>query len=176
VRVALITLLLWSMGALAAPPSTKEYEIKAAFVYNFTKFVEWPPETFVGPQAPLVIGVLGESPCAAALTAIVKDHQVNGRPLLVKVVVTMEEARTAQVLFVSSSQEARFAQLAAQLHATPLLTVGESAEFAQAGGMINFVLLEDKIRFEINMQSAESAGLKVSSQLQKLATRVRRSP
>ena len=160
-------------GSAAAP--LREYETKAAFVYNFTKFVEWPAATFADSGAPMVIGVLGDSPCAQALERLVKDRTVNGRTIVVRPIVSVEEAKATQLLFVSSTHEAQFARLQAAIESLPVLTVGESADFATLGGVIDFVPQGDKIRFEINIDAAERAGLKISAQLQKLATVVRRS-
>jgi hypothetical protein len=161
-------------GAAAAP--AREYEIKAAFLYNFTKFVDWPAATFADAGAPIVIGVLGDSPCAQALERLVKDRKVNGRTILVRPVASAEEAKLTQLLFVGSAHEARFAGLKPAIESLPVLTVGESPGFVSLGGAVNFVPQGDKIRFEINIGVAERAGLKISSQLQKLAIVVHRSP
>ena len=160
-------------GAAAAP--ARECEIKAAFLYNFTKFVDWPARTFANDDAPIVIGVFGDSPCAQALERLVKDRKVNGRTIVVRRIASAEEAKVTQLLFVGSAQEAQFAGLERALHSLPVLTVGESPGFASQGGSIDFVPQGDKIRFEINIDVAEHAGLKISAQLQKLATVVRRS-
>jgi hypothetical protein len=161
-------------SAAAAP--AREYEIKAAFLYNFTKFVDWPAQTFANDDAPIVIGVLGDSPCVPALERLVKDRKVNGRTLVVTRIASAAEAKVTQMLFVSSAQEREFAALEPTLHSLPVLTVGESPGFATLGGAIDFVPQGDKIRFEINIDAAEHAGLKISAQLQKLATVVHRSP
>jgi hypothetical protein len=166
-------ILSWTVSG-AQVPSTKECEVKAAFVYNFTKFVEWPAGAFSQPQSPIVIGVLGESSCTEALRAIVRDHQVNGRTLEVKVVVSASQIKPIHVLFVSAEHEAMFESLATQIRTTPVLTVGESVSFGPSGGAITFVPVSDKLRFAINTTAADLAGLKLSSQLQKLAITVRK--
>jgi hypothetical protein len=173
--------LLWALpsnagaadGAAAAPG--RECEIKAAFLYNFTKFVDWPAATFANADAPIVIGVLGDSPCAQALERLVKDRKVNGRAIVVRRIASGEEAKATQVLFVGLAHEAQFAGLQPAIRLLPILTVGESSGFPILGGAIEFVPQGDKIRFEINIDAAEHAGLKISAQLQKLATVVRRS-
>jgi hypothetical protein len=161
-------------GAAAAPG--RECEIKAAFLYNFTKFVDWPAQTFSNADAPIVMGVLGDSPCVQALERLVKDRKVNGRTLVVRRIASAAEAKVTQMLFVGAAQEAQFAGLEPALHSLPVLTVGESPGFATLGGTIDFVPQGDKIRFEINIDAAEHAGLKISAQLQKLAAAVHRSP
>ena len=161
-------------GAAAAP--AREYEIKAAFLYNFTKFVDWPARTFANADAPIVIGVLGDSPCVQALERLIKDRKVNGRTIVVRRIASAAEAKVTQLLFVGSAQEAQFAGLEPAIESLPVLTVGESPGFETLGGAIEFVPQGDKIRFEINIDAAEHAGLKISAQLQKLATVVHRSP
>ena len=161
--------------AAAAAPA-REYEIKAAFLYNFTKFVDWPARTFASADAPIVIGVLGDSPCVPALERLIKDRKVNGRTIVVRRIASAAEAKVTQLLFVGSAQEAQFAGLEPAIESLPVLTVGESPGFETLGGAIDFVPQGDKIRFEINIDAAEHAGLKISAQLQKLATVVHRSP
>jgi hypothetical protein len=182
VAIALHTLaLIWAApsnagvtdGAAAAP--ARECEIKAAFLYNFTKFVDWPPSTFPDSGAPIVIGVLGDSPCAQALERLVKDRKVNGRKIVVRPIASAEDAKLTHLLFVGSAHEAQFAGLKPAIETLPVLTVGESPGFATLGGAVDFVPQGDNIRFEINIGAVERAGLKISAQLQKLATVIRRS-
>jgi hypothetical protein len=162
-------------AAAGAAAPAREYEIKAAFLYNFTKFVDWPAQTFANADAPIVIGVLGESPCVQALERLIKDRKVNGRTIVVRRIASAAEARVTQLLFVGSAQQAQFARLEPAIESLPVLTVGESPGFETLGGAIEFVPQGDKIRFEINIDAAEHAGLKISAQLQKLATVVHRS-
>jgi hypothetical protein len=174
--LALIGLPVNAAGADAASGGpAREYEIKAAFLYNFTKFIEWPAQSFADAGAPIVIGVLGDSPCAEALERLVKDRKVNGRAIVVRRVESAAEARTTHILFVGSRQEQQFARLEPEIGSLPVLTVGESQAFEAGGGIVNFVPQDDKVRFEINIGSADRAGLRVSAQLQKLATVIRRS-
>jgi len=154
---------------------SREYEREAAFLYNFTKFVEWPSRSFVDANAPIVIGVLGDSPCRPALEQLVKDRKVNGRAIAVRRVETAAQLSDTQLLFVGAGQEARFERLQAAVAAAPVITVGESHAFAAAGGAINFVPQGDKVHFEINMQPVDRVGVKISAQLLKLATTVRRN-
>src|SRR3984893_3532314 len=124
-------------GAAAAPG--RECEIKAAFLYNVTKFVDWPAQTFTKAEAPIVMGVLGDSPCVQALERLVKDRKVNGRTLVVRRIASAAAAQVTQMLFVGAAQEAQFAGLEPALHSLPVLTVGESPGFATLGGTIDFV-------------------------------------
>jgi hypothetical protein len=153
---------------------TREYEVKAAFLYNFTKFVEWPDGRFGSPNEPLVIAVLGRSPFGEGLVAAVEGRQVSGRGIVVRPVATADEARSAHLLFVPAGEEGRFAAIAGDLRGAAVTTVGESDRFAAQGGIITFVQEAGRLRFAINLEAAERERLKVSAQLLRLATHVRR--
>jgi hypothetical protein len=160
--------------ALAAESASvsREYQIKAAFLYNFTKFVEWPPRRFAAPESPIVIGILGDNPFGDELATIVKSRKVNNRPIEIRFVTTAAEAASVHVLFAVAGQESRMAAMSGPLKAQSVLTVGESPSFAASGGMIDFIVEGDKVRFAINAELGEQAGLKFSAQLLKLATAV----
>jgi len=158
----------------AEKAALKEHQLKAAFIYNFTKFIEWPASGFPDTNAPFVVAVAGATPCAAELEQIARDRKVNGRELIINVVKTPEAARGAHVLFVPAAEEARLKDWLAAVRGTSVLTIGESESFLKEGGIINFMLEGEKIRFEIEMDQADVASLKVSAQLQKLARTVRR--
>lgn len=160
----------------AAETISKEYELKAAFLYNMAKFTEWPPQSFADPRAPLIIGVLGRHSFGADLERIVKDHKIGEHPIVVSYAETLDEAQACHVLFVSADDDTRFAALQPELRRNPVLTVGESDDFVHAAGMIRFIVVGNKLRFEINAAAADRADLKLSAQLQKLATVIRRSP
>jgi hypothetical protein len=168
--------LLWHNQPVAAaePAVPKEYQIKAAFLYNFTKFVEWPAEKFQDATSPVVIGVFGKNPFGSELELAVKGRKVNGRDIVVKQIETPAEAKTVHVLFAGADESPRYAQLEDALKEGSVLGVGESEAFVRSGGTILFVLEGDKVRFEININSAERAGLKISAQLQKLAKAIRK--
>lgn len=158
--------------AVAPAAASKEDQIKAAFLYNFTKFVEWPAGRFANARSPIVIGVLASDPVAAELATLVKDRQVNGRAVVVTPVATLEELRSAHVVFVSTEEEAKLGNIAEAMNGAAVLTVGETERFTAQGGMIAFTREADKVRFAINLESSERAGLKISAQLLKLATRI----
>ncbi len=166
-----------------APPSfsatvSKEHQVKAAFVFNFTKFVEWPPHRFSSSEAPIVIAVLGRDPFGDELENLARDHRVGGRRIAVQRFSSATEAKSAgavfHVLFVAAGEEAQFAALEEFLPRTGTLTVGESDRFAALGGMMNFVIVEGRVRFEINRAAVAASGLKLRAQLQKLAVPGRR--
>ena len=172
----LLALLLLQLALGADAQTPREDQIKAAFVYNFTKFIEWPSTSFADANAAIVIGVLGDSPMATVLDNVVRDRKVNGRPILVRTIQGPADAASIHVLFVSAAESSRWAQLQATIEPRPVVTVGESPWFAQSGGTINFIEQGDKLQFVINMVAAERSGVKISAQLQKLAAAVQRVP
>ena len=155
-------------AARAAGPS--EYEVKAAFLYNFTKFVEWPPPAFAEGNGALRLCVLGDDPFGRSLNAAVGEgEEVEGHKLIVMRADTLARAGGCQVLFVSRSERERLPQILAPLKSSPVLTVGDTKGFLDQGGIVNFILEGSKVRFEINPAAAEQAGLKISSKLLRLA-------
>ncbi len=163
-----------SSSAPGAEPVSKEYQIKAAFLYNFANFVQWPEQSFAAPDSPIVIGVFGASPFGTELDKAIKGRSINGHRLVTTVVQTPAAASQTHLLFVGAAEDSKLDELKASLNGAPVLTVGESTAFARLGGMITFVLRSDKLRFEINVGTAQTAGMKISAQLQKLATEIRR--
>lgn len=147
-----------------------EYTVKAAFLFNFAKFVEWPAEAFASPASPVVIAVLGRDPFGPMLDEMTHDERVNGREIVVRRVKWDDNLGGAHILFVGSSEARRMPQLLDRLGGTSVLTVGEYDEFARGGGMIHFVTQNYRVRFEINARAASNAGLKISSKLLSLAT------
>ena len=174
VRIAWCALIFIACAAVVQGADvSREYQIKAAFLYNFAKFVEWPAARFENEDAPIVIGVLGDNPFGAELEKIVQDRKVNGRPVSIVMLNSPAEVKTVHLLFVSAGHERRFAGSEA-LKCPGVLTVGESQNFAAAGGTITFTMPDDKVKFEINMGSANCAELRISAQLLKLAAVVRK--
>lgn len=153
---------------------TKEYQLKAAFLYNFTRFVNWPPERFPEKESPIVIGIWGTNPFGEELEKIVAERKINGRAITVRTVSSPADARSVHLMFVSAAETSRLDETLAQLHDAHVLTVGESQPFAAAAGIITFKLEGDKLRFAINLKASEQAGIKISAQLLKLAITVRR--
>lgn len=146
-----------------------EYQVKAAFLYNFAKFVEWPPEEFKTPKDPILVCVLGHNPFGSSLEDVIRGKSIEGRGFAFRQVSNAEQARSCQILFVSSEDGKRFHALARGLKAAGILTVGEMQGFAADGGIINFKLDGDRVRFEINVDAAERAQLRISSKLLSLA-------
>ncbi len=162
--------------AAAAPEEAvfKEHQVKAAFVFNFVKFVEWPAGAFADERTPIQIGVAGKGAILEALEAAVKGKEVGGRELVVRRVETPEEASQVNVLFLGADVDAGLTTWLAAAAKTNVLTIGESEVFQKSDGMIAFVWQGDRLRFEINVAEAERARLRVSAQLLKLASKVRK--
>ncbi len=179
-RIALAGYLAW-LGLLcqfstgfSAELVSEEYQLKAAFLFNFAKFVEWPSQRFDTAASPIIIGVFGESPFGDALERLTRDRTINGRPILVRSVQSTAAARETHLLFFCADEDNHFPERSHALNVSNTLTVGESDAFGRRGGIINFVMEGQKLRFEINIGEAAGAGLKMSAQLQKLAKNIRR--
>jgi YfiR/HmsC-like len=157
------------LGMLLTPRARteeiEEYKVKAAFIYNFAKFVEWPPQVFKTPEGPIVVCVLGHNPFGSALEEVIRGKSIDGRAFAFRQVADSEEANTCQVLFVSSAEGKRFHAVCGNLNPEGILTVGEEQGFATGGGVINFKLDGGRVRFEINVGAAERAQLHISSKL-----------
>jgi hypothetical protein len=155
----------------AQTPRPSEYQLKAAFLYNFAKFTDWPPEALADDKAPFIIGVLGDNPFGNDLEQTVAGKKINDHPISVQTFHTAAEAIHCHILFISSSEKKRFSEIIQSLHGTAVLTVSETDRFIESGGMVNFVQESSKIRFQINDDAAKAAGLKISSKLLSLALR-----
>jgi hypothetical protein len=163
----------WDGSARAAEVSN-EFQLKAAFVYNFAKFVQWPTNRVQQPDNPFVIGIFGTNVFGTELEKITKGRTINGRSIEIKYFEAENDARQAHMLFVCQAEDARVGGLLNALAGSSVLTVGESQAFAAAGGMIQFTRKADKIRWVINTGTAEQAGLKISAHLQRLAISIRK--
>lgn len=172
--------LLWasSLSGLASEaPVAPEYQLKAAFLYNFAVFVDWPATNPPPPNGPILIGVLGHDPfCSVLVESLAKVPPVKGRRVVARRVSTGPELRACQILFISSSEKARLSQILASVAGTSLLTVGDCDQFCQAGGIIRFTRQEGRIGTEINLDAAERAGLQFSSKLLRLSSVVHDPP
>lgn len=171
------TRVLWVLGVVllllngmrAQSPPVGEYQIKAAFLFNFAKFVEWPPGSFAAAPAPLRICVLGRDPFGEELRRIVNERTVNGRRLEIDYMVDVRVSRTCNILFIAVSEKSRTRQILEVLRGAAALTVSDSEGLVQQGVMINFVLDDNRVQFEVNRKAIEVAGLKISSKLLSVA-------
>jgi hypothetical protein len=164
----LVLLLLLAQAArsfAADPQALTEYQIKAGFFFNFTRFVDWPESAFVTASSPILVCILGETPLTDLVTNVALGKVVNGRAVSIKRVKASDDLRQCNLLFVSAEEERHTAEILASLKKTNTLTVGETPGFAQAGGMINFSIQENRVKLELNLEATTRAGLKVNSKL-----------
>ena len=146
----------------------QEYQVKAAFIYNFAKFVEWPEGAFQNVQAPFIIGILGKDPFGEAMDSL-RDKTISGRRLVIKRFVRVEDLEPCHILFINTVEKQHLSRILKITYPWHVLTVGDKKGFIESGEVVNFILLENRIRFEINIDAARRAGLKISAQLLKLA-------
>ena len=167
-RSLALGLLLVMLGhTLVGAQPSREYVVKAAFLYNFTKFVDWPLEAFPDPEQ-VELCVLGENPFDSALASMV-GKSVRGRKVSVSQIGRVEDGLGCQLVFVSPSERERLAEILTFSSAQNWLTVSDIEGFAQRGGVIGLITVDNKVRFEINLTAARRAGLNISSSLLKLA-------
>ena len=152
-----------------------EYEVKATYLFNFSRFVEWPAQGVQAQSDSFAICVLGENPFGPALNATVARETIAGKGVVARQIPAPQDAVNCHVLFISSSEEKRVKEILASLGTASVLTVSDLPKFTQRGGMVQFVLEDNKVRFEVNSATAERAGLRLSSELLKVAVNVRRS-
>ncbi len=161
--------LLGSAAALAQPAD--EYRVKAAFLYNFAKFVEWPAQAFARPDSDLLLCVIGDDPFEGALQETVAGKTVQDHRIGVRHIDDIDAAG-CHILFIGSSELYRLRRVLAQVANGHVLTVGDVADFARQGSVVAFHVEAHKVRFTINIAAAEAAGIDVSSQLLKVAAKV----
>lgn len=175
--VAWLTILLCLLFAASrersgAQATGEEYRVKAAFIFHFAQLVDWPPETRTGAANSLFLCTIGDDPFQGTLESTVAGKTIGDRILRVVHLKQGDDAQACQVLFLAKSQSKRIPMVLANLHNAPILTVGESPGFLGAGGMICFVLEGNNVRFEINLDAAAAAKLKIGSRLLILAQTV----
>jgi hypothetical protein len=175
---ALALLIAWMVVGVpllhAQKSAPTENEVKSAYLYNFGKFVDWPDKVKdAGEFFPIC--VLGDDTFGSTLETTIARESINGKQVLVKRVAKPQEAVYCRILFISSSQKSRLKEILTELDITSVLTVSDMPEFTSRGGMIQFVVEANKVRFEVNLTNAERTGLTLSSQLLKVATSVKRS-
>jgi hypothetical protein len=148
---------------------TSEYEIKAAFLFNFAKFVEWPPGAMDDSNGSFVIGILGRDPFNTALERTIGEKTVRGTAIQIRRFRRIDDVRSCQILFISESEKGSLPGILDKIQDQSILTVSDMPDFARRGGMIHFYMENNKVRFIIHVQAAEKAGLKLSAKLLALA-------
>jgi len=177
VSVVLVMLFFVSPSNLPAQQSkASEFEVKAAYLYNFGRFVQWSPATAASKGNSFPICVFGQDPFGAVLDTTLSGESIDGKAVVAKRVSKAQDALDCRVLYISSSEDSRLKEILVGLDKAGVLTVSDIPQFSQRGGMIQFVVVANKIRFEVNLTSAQEAGLTLSSDLLKVAVAVRKSP
>jgi hypothetical protein len=169
-----VALLILFGGVTARGAAVSETELKAAFVYNFAKFVTWPADAFPSTNAPIQLGVFGDEEVSSTLRSLLSDKKAHGRSFEVKRISNPQDAKNFQIVFVTGAEIRRAPQVLEATKKLPVLTVGETEPFLDLGGMISFVFEDAQLRFEINPEPAEKVKLEISSKLLRLAKK--RSP
>lgn len=172
----LLSALLHLSAASGQETSSSEYAVKAAFLYHFAQFVEWPATAFRDANGPFVYCTVGVDPFRGALDSALKGKAVAGRGFEVRHLKQTQEAHGCHLVFMGEDLKREVGQAAAALRGSPVLLVGESEGFVDDGGMVGFLLEDNKVRFEVNLEATERAGLKLSAKLLALAKTVKGGP
>jgi hypothetical protein len=176
---ALLLLCLGTSGvsqARAELPPAPEYAIKAAYLFNFAKFVEWPAGKLTDPRAPFIVGLVGPEPIAGLLEQTIQGKSIRGKKIELRYFAPGQNIDECHLLFISRQSKAPPASVLSSVKSTGVLTVSEVEGFADVGGMINFVVLEGNVKLEINLGAAEQAGLKLSSRLMGVGRLIKPAP
>lgn len=158
-----------AVGMVRAQSADNEYPVKAAFLFHFAQLVDWPADTMTGADNSLFLCVLGEDPFGGALESTVEGKAIGARVIRIRHLKQAEDMRECHIVFLGKAQSARLPTLLADLRNAPVLTVGETPGFLGAGGMICFRMVKNQVRFDINLDAANSAKLKIGSRLLLLA-------
>ena len=167
----LVAWLLLGCGMLlaAVSKSVSEYEVKAVFLYNFTKFVTWPAEPDSPGKSPFVIGIVGDDPFGANLENVVGNELVQHRPIVIQRLRSNETFAKCHILFIARSEKDRLSEILGQIKGRAILTVADTPQTAEQGVMINLSVIQGSVKMEINQNAVESAGLQISAKVLSLA-------
>jgi len=146
-----------------------EYRLKLAFIYNFAQFTQWPPEAFRDPAAPLTVCVVGQDPFAGEMEQTLHGRRAAGHPVEIKRLKLEDDPKGCHMIFVRANEKRAAGKILSAVRGSNTLTVGESRGFAELGGVINLVLDDNKLRFEVNLNAATQSRLRISSKVLALA-------
>jgi hypothetical protein len=166
--------LLGAVGLAAQQTATSEFQVKAAYIYNFGKFVKWPADAPANQGKSFIVCVLDQDPFGLTLQSTLKGESVGGRPVSVTRLSHAQDAAACHILFISSTHGKDLTDILAAVDDSAVLTISDIHDFSKRGGMIQFVLEGDRIRFEINLASAEKSHLTLASELLKVAIAVKK--
>lgn len=171
VMACLALMLFCPQSGWAESSKLDEHEVKASYLYNFAKYVEWPAAAFPRENSPLTICIVGKSPLNEVIESLA-GKTIKNRRLVIRQFSKIEDLNECQILFINATVKTSLTQLLVSIAPRPILTVSDSKGFAALGGIIEFVPVADKIRFEINNRAAQHVNLRISSHLLRLATTV----
>lgn len=160
-----ILLCLLALAPAGAKAQSKEYQVKAAFLFNFAQFVQWPDTVFASSDSPFCIGILGDDPFGKALDETIRGETIQGHKMTIQRARQVIDLKNCQIIFVSKSEKSKVPEILAAVGSRPVLTVGDVPGFARNGGGINFFLEGGKVRFEINSDATKTSGLRFDPQL-----------
>ena len=167
-RWAFILMILFTTNNLIGQSAPNEYQLKAAFLYNFTQFVNWPSSSFTSPNAPLVIGVIGKNPFGTYLEQTISGESANGHPIIFQHYSSNEEIKSCQILFINMSEKKKITEIINTQKNKAILTVSDTPHFLEYGGIVKFLNKNDKIKLQVNLKAAKEASLVISSKLLRL--------
>ena len=174
--IAALMYLLFAGSIALGQQRPSAYQVEAAYLYNFSRFVEWPAKGSSLQNSPFTICVLGDDPFGHALDATLAGETIGNQKVTARRISNPQMSGDCQILFISSSEANRLNKIMEALNKNAVLTVSDIPQFSQRQGMIQFVMEENRIRFEVNLTATQRAGLTLSSELLKVATAVRKSP
>lgn len=155
------------------PAEYREYQVKAVWMLNFIRFVDWPENAFASKDSPCIIGVLGKDPFGEELVMALAKKEIRGRRFLLRRIQRENDATGCHVLFIPASEHRAWREMQPRMAAQPILVIGETDGFLEQGGIINFMIQDASISFEIDLHGAQKAGLKFDANLLKIAARVK---
>jgi len=162
------SLLMYSKHLPAQAPASREYQLKAIFLYNFSQFVTWPAASFSSEDEPMVIGIVGTYPFGSYLEEAIAGEKMNGHPLTIQRYASTEEIGVCQMLFINLADPIKREQAIAAVAGKSILTVSDAPGFLQQGGMIRFFTRQGKLKLEVNLETTKAANLEISSKLLRL--------
>ena len=175
-KLILLLLLAAALQLSAQAPAFDEYQVKAAFLYNFAKFVEWPPGTVTKSNDAIAICIIGQNPFGSTLEDMVQGKRIGDRSFVVRRLPDTLQAKGCEILFIGAGEWKRARALLDVLRGAPILTVGETDDFTSFGGVIAFQLEGPRVRIQIDLEAADRAKLRISSKLLNLAAIARKQP
>jgi hypothetical protein len=172
---AMAVILITAPGLRAQNSKPTDFQVKAAYLYNFGRFVQWPANSAAANSNSFTICILGQDPFGPILDATLAGQTIANKSVVARHISSSQESANCQILFLSSSEDSRLNKIIESLDKAAVLTVSDMPQFSQRGGMIQFVLEGNRVRFEVNLTASQNAGLALSSELLKVATAVRRN-